>query len=420
MEYKVPIKKSVTVSPEALQRALLESFNKDFTRVSWLMGNKVYVTRSLVSIRIDHHSEYLEIKPTLFVFLLYAVSLAVFIGWLASSKYVTFGLLALAIVYYNVVAGKLHKELLAYLKQTYGENEAANVTQSITKETAVNTRKVEKAELEVGWKALEPFKMFPNEYGEDTTFGFRNKYTHATIIDASYEQVKPFAEGIAAVKVNGVWGYIDETGKTLVEPQFDDADLFKEGMASIKLNGKWGAIDVHGVLHVGIEYDGLGSFYQGIAIAVNNEKRGFVDSFGTVTIPIIFDRVLGFQEDLCAATIGEKSGFIDKNGNKVIPFIYDRAGNFGEGLAHVKLNGKYGFIDQRGSVAIPFKFEDARWGFSDGLAAVKLNGKWGYIDKTGEVVIPFLYTMALSFIEGLAKVEREGKVITLDTTGAVI
>ena len=47
--------------------------------------------------------------------------------------------------------------------------------------------------------------------------------------------------------------------------------------------------------------------------------------------------------------------------------------------------------------------------FSEGLLSVKKSGLYGYINEKGEVVIPFRYEEAEKFLNGFAKVKREGK-----------
>ena len=54
---------------------------------------------------------------------------------------------------------------------------------------------------------------------------------HSIIIAPQYEEVGPFAEGYAAVKLNGKWGYINEAGEMVVDPKYDWAGCVSEGVA---------------------------------------------------------------------------------------------------------------------------------------------------------------------------------------------
>ena len=57
--------------------------------------------------------------------------------------------------------------------------------------------------------------------------------TVETIIDPQYEDAQNFSGDYAAVKKNGKWGYIDETGKVVIDFKYDWAGLFSEGVAAV-------------------------------------------------------------------------------------------------------------------------------------------------------------------------------------------
>jgi hypothetical protein len=47
------------------------------------------------------------------------------------------------------------------------------------------------------------------------------------VIKPWFDRAGDFGDnGLAAVKLDGKWGYINETGDFVIEPQFDDADSF--------------------------------------------------------------------------------------------------------------------------------------------------------------------------------------------------
>ena len=60
---------------------------------------------------------------------------------------------------------------------------------------------------------------------------------------ARYEAAGNFSEGLAAVKENGKWGYIDGTGATVVAAKYASAGSFSEGLAAVKSGGKYGYVD---------------------------------------------------------------------------------------------------------------------------------------------------------------------------------
>ena len=185
---------------------------------------------------------------------------------------------------------------------------------------------------------------------------------------------------------NGKYGF-KKDGVVVIPAKYDDAQYFSEGLAAVKLGGIWGF-----------------------------SKWGYIDKDGKEVIPIKYDNAWYFSDGLVVVKLNGKYGYIDKAGKEVIPIKYDNAWPFVEGLARVNLNGKYGFIDKTGKEVIPIKYNDAA-GFSEGLTMVELNGKYGYIDKTGKEVIPIKYDEVWPFYDGKAMVRLNGKRGTIDKQG---
>jgi len=246
--------------------------------------------------------------------------------------------------------------------------------------------------------------LIPYRRGEKWGFSDANKNL---LIQAWYDDARPFSEGLAMVKLNGKYGYIDKSGKELIPFKYDLAhylDLghnFSEGLAAVILNGKYGYIDKSGKEVIPFKYDLGHDFSEGLAEVVLNDKCGYIDKSGKEVSPLKYYVVYNFSEGLAAVILNDKWGYINKSGKEVIPLMYDHGRDFSEGLAAVRLNGKYGYIDKSGKEVIPLKYDDA-WSFSEGLAAVRLNGKYGYIDKSGKEVIPLKYDDVGLFSEGLA------------------
>ncbi|WGU70951.1 WG repeat-containing protein [Capnocytophaga canimorsus] len=56
-----------------------------------------------------------------------------------------------------------------------------------------------------------------------------------------YESAGKFKEGLAAVKLNGKWGFIDKTGKEVIPfiyTKVDYYDRFYKGRCKVNLNGE--------------------------------------------------------------------------------------------------------------------------------------------------------------------------------------
>ena len=85
-------------------------------------------------------------------------------------------------------------------------------------------------------------------------------------VPARYTETLYFTENLCAVKEGGKWGYIDRAGGTVIAPRFQNTLGFREGLAAVLENQKWGFIDKTGeTLFIG--YEGAQSFYEGLAAA---------------------------------------------------------------------------------------------------------------------------------------------------------
>ena len=58
-----------------------------------------------------------------------------------------------------------------------------------------------------------------------------------------YDQAFVFSEGLAAVKVDKKWGFIDKDGTLAIQPQFDETLAFRKGLAPVRVGHKWTYID---------------------------------------------------------------------------------------------------------------------------------------------------------------------------------
>ena len=201
-------------------------------------------------------------------------------------------------------------------------------------------------------------------------------------------------------KSTGKWGYV-ERGKAVIPFLYDEADYFSftDGLAKVKLNGKYGFIDKTGKEVVPPIYDEIGFFLDDLAKVKLNGKMGFVDQTGKEVVPPIYEETGYFLEGLEKVASNGKYGFIDKKGHVIIPISYDYIGNFKNGLATVKLNEKYGFINTEGETVVPAKYDEAD-DFVNGFANVRLAESMGRVDTSGLFTVQ---SMKISLLEAVKK-----------------
>lgn len=94
-------------------------------------------------------------------------------------------------------------------------------------------------------------------------FGFTNK--DGVEMERKYLKVKPFSNGLAPVRSEAGWGYINEKGELKVPFRFQIANDFNDGYAAVNLNNKWGYINESGQLVVPPLFDSASTFQHGMA-----------------------------------------------------------------------------------------------------------------------------------------------------------
>lgn len=234
--------------------------------------------------------------------------------------------------------------------------------------------------------------------------------TVTEVIPCKYEGAESFSEGLAAVRLNGKWGFIDKEGKVVVPCKYDGAGSFSEGLAAVMLNDKWGFIDKTGKEVAACQYYDVSEFSEGLAAVVNDARKlGFINTTGAVAIPFSFYYTMSawsFRNGVAPVAIGGTAGDYGDGGPALNAYInatgavvaklgesaYDTleqqywtwdgvdSGNYD---TYYK-DGKWGFVSRAGGEVVPCKYDEA-YSFSEGLAAVDLSGKWGFLSITGSV-----------------------------------
>ena len=112
-----------------------------------------------------------------------------------------------------------------------------------------------------------PEEWIPRCGGPFHLCGYVERDSEEERIPKQFEVAMRFSDGLAAVRINGRFGYIDATGRVVIAPQFDAAGPFTGDYAEVWLDGRSGAIDRTGRLVVPAQFDRLVPFTDGAFIA---------------------------------------------------------------------------------------------------------------------------------------------------------
>jgi serine/threonine protein kinase len=105
-----------------------------------------------------------------------------------------------------------------------------------TLENTINFSENKTENIKSNLNATEQLEAFKDS--ESGKYGFKNLRDNIVMILPVFEDVFEFNEGIAAVKLKGLWGYIDEKGDWIIKPQFTKANIFSNGKAEVMMNGQ--------------------------------------------------------------------------------------------------------------------------------------------------------------------------------------
>ena len=190
----------------------------------------------------------------------------------------------------------------------------------------------------------------------------------------------------------------------LISPQYEDAGMFSEGLAPVKKDGKWGYIDASNKLVIGFEYDVANLFSEGYAVVgtfvedkdtwsddlVSFVRLGFIDTAGEYT-PFRWESDF-YGPRYCGPNDGNLYMYLDAEWNQY-DFNYDYY--FYGGWVYIG-----GLFDTDGNQFLPHTDEWPQsdlWPLSVPTEGLIPCGTWQYgteapctyVDLNGNVVIDF-------------------------------
>jgi len=178
---------------------------------------------------------------------------------------------------------------------------------------------------------------------KDDTYYYYNSYGEEQF--GGYEKAGSFVNGKAAVKKDGKWAIINNSGEYIDDKRFADIRLALDGCYIT-------------------ESTVLAASEEG-AFRIYNSKWEPVEGFSCEDIDVCTsDKIIAYKSS-------GKWGFADTSGKIIIEPQYEEAKSFSNGLAAVCQNGAWGFIDTDNNVVIDCKFAGADYFNEEGSCMVR-------------------------------------------------
>jgi len=195
----------------------------------------------------------------------------------------------------------------------------------------------------------------------------------------------------------GKTGYINKDGVIVIAPKYINGGEFTDGLAPVRLNGLFGYINEKDSFVIQPQFDYAMPFYKGVASVYKNGKAFIIDRENNLFIDACF-KELFFKDKSCAIVItqSDRYGVINLLTKKlIVDTVYNRISDFQNGVAIAKkkvydeadtvdreYSWVYSVIDSVGNTVVPFgKYEEIS-GFTDGYSMVQIrkdSSEDGYI-----------------------------------------
>jgi hypothetical protein len=122
--------------------------------------------------------------------------------------------------------------------------------------------------------AAQDSGLLPSCGGPFQLCGYVDKVSKAERIPKRFEVTGQFIEGLAAVRIKGLYGYTDPAGKMVIAPRFQAAGRFTGGYAEVRLDSASGIIDRTGQVIVPAQFERIIPFANDSFVAAPLRRSG--------------------------------------------------------------------------------------------------------------------------------------------------
>jgi hypothetical protein len=251
-------------------------------------------------------------------------------------------------------------------------------------------------------------------------YGFINM-ENKLVIPPIHEYVSSFYDGLATVKADGKQKFINTSGKFISQKEYEETSIFWDERCSVKINGKWGLIDKDENILIPPLYDSI--IENNKVCRVEQNGKYFLVDLDNNPISEYYDYMDHLSDGSGTYQVSQEGSFghIKDNGEVLIPLIYENCTNFRGDYTGVYLDGKWFFIDRENTIVTePNKYilREILSGIEDGIAVVSNDDGWGLINlKSDKMVTDFIYDQSWGIGGGLCSFLKNSKWGYIDKDG---
>lgn len=269
---------------------------------------------------------------------------------------------------------------------------------------------------------LNDNSMFPSCGGVFDLCGYADGRTGKELIPKAFERAMPFSEGIAAVRINGLFGYVDRTGTVVIEPQFDLAGPFHDGFAEVLVGQHTGVITETAEVALEPQF-GRSTPIMGDVLIVRKGR------FQPTRMPEMeelepLDLLYPRSDSMGLYQLG--TGWLTTSTYEFKPFETGRP-NYVWARDMSAKDPRFGLLNKEGQWKAKPAF-DAVQPLFEGIAVVSVSAKergssrrlWGAVNEDGNVVILLAYDWLSYWQQGYSVVHLNGEEGFIDAGGGLL
>jgi hypothetical protein len=239
------------------------------------------------------------------------------------------------------------------------------------------------------------------------------------LTEDSYDEIKSYSDGLAAVRIKNNWTYIDLEGNELDIPKFSKAYPFKNGLAKVNLGGRYGIINKDLKFVVEAEMDKISDLNSYPILVKQDDKQWYIDRSGKKLFEVNYAKAYKFHYGYATVKDNGLKGIIDEKNNLIIPLEHQDIQVVGPDLFQVFKAGKFGIINAEGTSIIPTEM-DLILPIREGKTACMKDELWAIYTASGKQLTAFEFGMVWSFQEEMARVAFLNGIGFIDSNGKVV
>lgn len=212
------------------------------------------------------------------------------------------------------------------------------------------------------------------------------------------QDIEPFSEGYAQVKINNRCGFIDTLGNIVISPQYLRAGHFSDGLVRVNTLEGWGYRNVNSLI-IRHQFIKCTDFKGGRAVV---EKNSLINKKGEKTkLPVPVKDIVHQFDD--GSVIVKDWDFnyhiIDKRGIKSDKNAYREIIPYKSSLNIVRKDKNYSIVDNFGNAVVEPVIASIR-PFSEGKSPFLFKKQFGLYDCNGNCLAEPVYYQSKKFLNG--------------------